>query len=100
MYLASLINKGREVYANGTTDPTALPAETILRMVTVNGAKSVLWDDELGSLEVGKKVGIGSDYLNNCDPNLCLPIELRKEEEKSRITPYKNPAGLDRKSVV
>lgn len=63
MYLASLINKGREVYVNGTTDPTALSAETILRMVTVNGAKSVLWDDELGSLEVGKKVGNGSDYL-------------------------------------
>ncbi|TKY50528.1 5'-deoxyadenosine deaminase [Spatholobus suberectus] len=58
MYLASLINKGREVYANGTTDPTALPAETILKMVTVNGAKSVLWDDELGSLEVGKKADI------------------------------------------
>ncbi|KAJ1382431.1 Metal-dependent hydrolase, composite domain superfamily [Sesbania bispinosa] len=58
MYLTSLINKGREVYANGTTDPTALPAETILRMVTVNGAKSVLWDDELGSLEVGKKADI------------------------------------------
>lgn len=63
MYLASLINKGREVYTSGTTDPTALSSETILRMVTVNGAKSVLWDDELGSLEVGKKVGIGSDYL-------------------------------------
>lgn len=58
MYLASLINKGREVYANGTTDPTALPAETILKMVTVNGAKSVLWDDELGSLEAGKKADI------------------------------------------
>ncbi|KAK7390696.1 hypothetical protein VNO78_18704 [Psophocarpus tetragonolobus] len=58
MYLASLINRGREVYANGTTDPTALPAETILRMVTINGAKSVLWDDELGSLEVGKKADI------------------------------------------
>ncbi|XP_027367325.1 uncharacterized protein LOC113873419 [Abrus precatorius] len=58
MYLASLINKGREVHANGTTDPTALPAETILRMVTVNGAKSVLWDDEIGSLEVGKKADI------------------------------------------
>lgn len=55
MYLASLINKGREVYANGTTDPTALPAETVLRTVTINGAKSVLWDDEIGSLEVGKK---------------------------------------------
>lgn len=55
MYLASLINKGREVYTKGTTDPTALPAETILQMVTVNGAKSVLWDNEIGSLEVGKK---------------------------------------------
>lgn len=63
MYLASLINKGREVFANGTTDPTALSAETILKMVTVNGAKSVQWDDELGSLEVGKKVGTGSNYI-------------------------------------
>lgn len=58
MYIASLINKGREVYAKGTTDPTALPAETVLRMVTINGAKSVLWDNELGSLEVGKKADI------------------------------------------
>ncbi|XP_044488138.1 5-methylthioadenosine/S-adenosylhomocysteine deaminase-like isoform X2 [Mangifera indica] len=55
MYLASLINKGREVFANGTTDPTALPAETVLRMATINGAKSVLWDNEIGSLEIGKK---------------------------------------------
>ncbi|XVE66055.1 hypothetical protein DITRI_Ditri08aG0050800 [Diplodiscus trichospermus] len=55
MYLASLINKGREVYTRGTTDPTALPAETVLKMVTVNGAKSVLWDKEIGSLEIGKK---------------------------------------------
>ncbi|XP_062110751.1 uncharacterized protein LOC133822431 isoform X2 [Humulus lupulus] len=56
MYLASLINKGREVFASGTTDPTALPAETVLKMATINGAKSLLWDDEIGSLEVGKKM--------------------------------------------
>lgn len=56
MYLASLINKGREVYANGTTNPSVLPAEVVLQMVTINGAKSVLWDNEIGSLEVGKKV--------------------------------------------
>ncbi|KAL6969653.1 hypothetical protein U1Q18_029361, partial [Sarracenia purpurea var. burkii] len=56
MYIASLINKGREVYVQGTTDPTAFPAEMMLEMVTVNGAKSVLWDDEIGSLEIGKKV--------------------------------------------
>ncbi|KAL8224505.1 hypothetical protein R6Q57_019980 [Mikania cordata] len=55
MYLASLINKGREVYSNGTTDPTALPAESILKMATVNGAKAVLWENDIGSLEVGKK---------------------------------------------
>ncbi|KAI3890185.1 hypothetical protein MKW92_052519 [Papaver armeniacum] len=55
MYLASLINKGRETYLKGTTDPTALPAETVLKMATINGAKSVLWDNEIGSLEVCKK---------------------------------------------
>ncbi|KAI3816713.1 hypothetical protein L1987_16417 [Smallanthus sonchifolius] len=55
MYLASLINKGREVYSRGTTDPTALPAESVLKMATVNGAKAVLWENDIGSLEVGKK---------------------------------------------
>lgn len=56
MYLASLINKGREMYISGATNPTVLPAETALKMATTNGAKTVLWDNEIGSLEVGKKV--------------------------------------------
>ncbi|KAK6914913.1 Amidohydrolase-related, partial [Dillenia turbinata] len=55
MYLASLINKGREVYARGTTDPAAFSAEIVLKLATINGAKTVLWDSEIGSLEVGKK---------------------------------------------
>ncbi|XP_077226919.1 uncharacterized protein LOC143860240 isoform X2 [Tasmannia lanceolata] len=55
MYLASLINKGREAHTKGTTNPTALPAEMVLKLVTINGAKSVLQDNEIGSLEVGKK---------------------------------------------
>ncbi|KAL0905582.1 hypothetical protein M5K25_024013 [Dendrobium thyrsiflorum] len=55
MYLASLINKGREAYTKGTTNPTALPAEVILKMATINGAKSVLLDNEIGSIEIGKK---------------------------------------------
>lgn len=58
MYLASLINKGREVFTTGTTDPTALPAEQVLRMATIDGAKTVLWENEIGSLEVGKKADI------------------------------------------
>ncbi|GMH20387.1 hypothetical protein Nepgr_022228 [Nepenthes gracilis] len=55
MYLASLINKVCEVVSKGTTDPTALPAEVVLKLATINGAKTVLWDNEIGSLEVGKK---------------------------------------------
>ncbi|KAM0984437.1 hypothetical protein ACFX14_011983 [Malus domestica] len=51
MYLASLINKGREVHTNGTADPTAFPAETVLELATINGAKSLRWDDETGSIE-------------------------------------------------
>ncbi|ERN06278.1 uncharacterized protein LOC18434470 isoform X1 [Amborella trichopoda] len=58
MYLASLINKGREAHVKGMTDPTAVPAETVLKMVTVNGARAVLWDNEIGSLEVGKKADV------------------------------------------
>lgn len=58
MYIASLINKGKEVHSTGSTDPTALTAETILKMATINGAKAVLWDKEIGSLEVGKKADL------------------------------------------
>ncbi|KAI3976062.1 hypothetical protein MKX01_016745, partial [Papaver californicum] len=55
MYLASLVNKGRETYLTGTTDPAALPAQTVLKMATINGAKSVSWDNEISSIEVSKK---------------------------------------------
>lgn len=48
MYLTSLIHKGR------TLNPKAVPAETVLEMATLNGARSVLLDDQIGSLEVGK----------------------------------------------
>ncbi|GAB2297738.1 hypothetical protein Dimus_031825 [Dionaea muscipula] len=58
MYLASLINKVSEVATKGTTDPTALPAEVVLKLATINGAKTVLWDNEIGSLEVGKKADL------------------------------------------
>ncbi|CAM8956584.1 unnamed protein product [Rhodiola kirilowii] len=58
MYLASLINKGREVFANGITDPTAMPAEMVLKMATINGAESVMWSNEIGSLEMGKKADL------------------------------------------
>ena len=37
-----------------TFDPTALPAYQTLEMATINGAKALHWDDEIGTLEVGK----------------------------------------------
>lgn len=39
-------------------DPTIMPPETVLEMATLNGAKAALWDDDIGSLECGKKADI------------------------------------------
>lgn len=39
-------------------DPTVLPAETVLQMATIGGAKVLRWDDQIGTLEVGKKADI------------------------------------------
>ncbi len=50
MYLTSLIHKGR------TLNPTVVPAEEVLEMATINGAKCALLEKEIGSLEVGKKL--------------------------------------------
>lgn len=52
MYLTSLIHKGR------TLNPSTVPAEQILEMATINGAKCALMDKEIGSLEVGKKADL------------------------------------------
>ncbi len=39
-------------------DPTVMPAEEVLKMATINGAKALQWDDEIGTLEVGKKADL------------------------------------------
>jgi cytosine/adenosine deaminase-related metal-dependent hydrolase len=49
MKLAAIIHKA------ASYDPTIVSAEQVLEMATVNGAKALGLDGEIGSLEVGKK---------------------------------------------
>ncbi len=52
MWLTSLIHKGWRL------DPTVMKAQDILRMVTTHGAKALLDEENVGSLEVGKKADL------------------------------------------
>lgn len=52
MKATALLHKG--VYK----DPTLLPATQVLRMATIEGAKALLWNKQIGSIEVGKKADL------------------------------------------
>jgi 5-methylthioadenosine/S-adenosylhomocysteine deaminase len=52
MWLTTLIHKGRLL------DPTVMPAQQVLGMATCDGARALLWEDEIGSLEEGKKADL------------------------------------------
>ncbi len=49
MYVAAGLFKDARI------DPSQVGARKALRMATIEGAKALRWDDEIGSLEVGKK---------------------------------------------
>ena len=46
------------LFKDARMDPTLVPAETALEMATLNGARAALWDDAIGSVEVGKTADI------------------------------------------
>lgn len=52
MKMAALIHKGHRL------DPTIVNSQTVLDMATINGAKALGWDKEIGSLEPGKKADL------------------------------------------
>lgn len=47
--LAAILHKGHEY------DSTVIPAETALRMATIEGAKAIWQEEKIGSLEIGKE---------------------------------------------
>ncbi|AWB43309.1 N-ethylammeline chlorohydrolase [Paenibacillus sp. CAA11] len=58
MRLAALIQKPHH-------GPTAMDAKTVFRMATIGGAKAVGMEDQIGSLEVGKKADLAILNLYN-----------------------------------
>ncbi len=52
IHLASIINKAV------TGDAVSVPAIKALEMATINGARALDWEDEIGSIELGKKADL------------------------------------------
>lgn len=52
-------------------DPQLISPEEALEMATINAAKAVQWDDQIGSLEVGKKADI---IIVNINKSNWIPI--------------------------
>jgi 5-methylthioadenosine/S-adenosylhomocysteine deaminase len=49
-------------------NPTVLPAEQVLEMATIEGAKALSWEKEIGSIELGKKADLA--IINLRKPHL------------------------------
>lgn len=52
MFLAALVQKGR------LRDPEVMTAREVLRMVTIDAARCLGWEDRVGSIEVGKEADL------------------------------------------
>lgn len=60
---AAILHKGTN------KNPTLMPAGQVLAMATIDGAKALSWDREIGSIEVGKKADLV--ILDVKKPHLC-----------------------------
>ena len=61
MRLAALLIKG------STKSPELLPAKEVIKMATINGAKALGLDSEIGSIEINKKADIVAINLNSIE---------------------------------
>jgi 5-methylthioadenosine/S-adenosylhomocysteine deaminase len=62
MWLTALVQKGR------LRNPSAMPAQQVLEMATIQSARCIGWESEVGSLEVGKKADLC--IINPYTPNM------------------------------
>jgi cytosine/adenosine deaminase-related metal-dependent hydrolase len=58
------MRKTQFIHQSAHRDEYYLPPGKLLEMVTIDAAKCIGWDDELGSLEVGKKADVITVNLN------------------------------------
>ncbi len=63
MKVAALLHKG--VSGN----PTVMSAQQVLKMATLDGARALCWENDIGSIEVGKKADLA--VINFEKPHLC-----------------------------
>lgn len=68
MKLAALIQKP-------THGPTAMPAHEVLEMATIEGARALKWEQEIGSIEIGKRADLIA--LNLSTPENAVISESR-----------------------
>jgi cytosine/adenosine deaminase-related metal-dependent hydrolase len=60
MYLAA------SIYKETRLDPTIIKKEDVLEMATIKAARAALWDEEIGSIEPGKKADL--TFMDASDP--------------------------------
>ena len=63
MKVAALLHKGVN------KNPTVLSARQVLKMATLDGARALCWENEIGSIEVGKRADLA--IINFEKPHLC-----------------------------
>ncbi|WP_457585058.1 amidohydrolase family protein [Ensifer canadensis] len=75
-------------HARHFADDAVLPPQRLLEMATIEGARALMRDDELGSLEAGKRADIV--LINMRQPHLWPP-----HDPVQRIARYANGADVD-----
>ncbi|MEK1944396.1 MAG: amidohydrolase family protein, partial [Ensifer adhaerens] len=75
-------------HARHFSDDTVLPPLRLLEMATIDGARALMMDDELGSLETGKRADIV--LVNMRQPHLWPP-----HDPVQRLARYANGADVD-----